>query len=180
MNKAGMFLVEWSGAGYLMNAIKQDKRKAVIERTEAAIRDSNVEYDAIAFMGLSGALIAPGVADRLGKPLIAVRKEKSVHSPTQVEGYASGRRYIIVDDCVASGTTVRNIFEALQKAGSFAHYEPAGIFLYNTLIANPNKKNIGPVNFVLYPSDAVLRGSPGTTMPPGWEKKAPIAIHIYG
>jgi adenine/guanine phosphoribosyltransferase-like PRPP-binding protein len=38
-------------------------------------------FDSIAFMGISGALVAPAVASELGKHLIAVRKEKPVILP---------------------------------------------------------------------------------------------------
>lgn len=67
---------------------------------------------------MSGALIAPILAQRLGKTLILVRKKgESCHSGKMVEGDSAARRYIIVDDFVGYGDTVRAIFTAV---GEFA------------------------------------------------------------
>jgi len=77
-----------------------------------AIRKSGIEFDAIAFRGNSGALLASPLATLLKKHLILVRKNTAdSHSYTTVEGCSKRNcRYIIVDDLIASGKTVQEIF----------------------------------------------------------------------
>lgn len=83
------------------------------------------DFDAFAFQGMSGALIAPLLAYENNKSLIMVRKPKFVesdtkktspldHSAHRVEGDLDARRYIIVDDFTASGTTVHSIASQIR------------------------------------------------------------------
>lgn len=69
------------------------------------------DFDAIAFRGMSGALIAPTVALLMDKNLLMVRKpeDSNNHSGRDVEGDTAARRYVIIDDLVSSGNTVRTI-----------------------------------------------------------------------
>lgn len=79
---------------------------------------ANWQFDALAFTGMSGALIAPLVAMRMDKPLIMVRKrgEQSHAGSMYVEGDYNARRYIIIDDLVASGDTARRIVHEISLA----------------------------------------------------------------
>jgi len=78
---------------------------------------SHYDFDAIAFRGLSGALLAPTVAMYMGKTLLAVRKTTDdCHSGRIVEGDYNARRFVILDDFVSSGETVRRILEDVSKA----------------------------------------------------------------
>ena len=53
----------------------------------AGIKESGIECDAIAFRGMSGALVGPMVALELGKEFIMVRKRNAnSHSSYMVEG----------------------------------------------------------------------------------------------
>ncbi len=65
-------------------------------------------FDSIAFTGLSGTLIAPLLAIQTNKKLLAVRKENS-HSTLIVEGDWHAKRYIIVDDLISKGDTIKRI-----------------------------------------------------------------------
>lgn len=75
------------------------------------------EFDALAFCGMSGAIITPMLAAMLGCGLIMVRKgfEKGAfckpdsHSFDFVEGAEDAEAYIIVDDFISSGRTARYI-----------------------------------------------------------------------
>lgn len=88
---------------------------------EACATLKTLDFDAIAFCGLSGSLIAPILAMRLNKTLLAVRKDDEVcHSPRKVEGDFGAKRYIIVDDFIDSGDTARGIIEKLEDAVSEA------------------------------------------------------------
>lgn len=76
----------------------------------------NVSFDAIAFTGVSGALLAPPIARECGAGLILVRKaQDNSHAGIALEGALDAETYIIVDDFVSSGDTVRNIIESITK-----------------------------------------------------------------
>jgi adenine/guanine phosphoribosyltransferase-like PRPP-binding protein len=73
------------------------------------------DFDAIAFSGMSGALIGPPVALALGKSMILVRKpDDDTHSCHRVEGDRNTRRYVILDDFVCSGDTKKRIVEGVK------------------------------------------------------------------
>jgi adenine/guanine phosphoribosyltransferase-like PRPP-binding protein len=91
-------------------------------------------FDSIAFMGISGALVAPAVASELGKHLIAVRKEITRHSTHNVEvGFKKPKNYIIIDDFVDSGSTIKSIVQNIQR-----RHPQAKLFEY--LMYNPYHK----------------------------------------
>lgn len=78
-------------------------------------------FDAIAFRGMSGAMIGPSVALELEKTFILVRKPNdNTHSEHLVEGDLGARRYVILDDFISSGRTqeaiVNAIYEVAPKA----------------------------------------------------------------
>ena len=124
-------------AWYLTAALRPEQARLAVERVIRRIRRMD-SVDAIAFRGMSGALIAPAVSIRLGIPLIMVRKEAKTHSAHSVEGYALAKRYVIVDDLVASGKTVIAICEAIEGFAPDARC--AGVITYNT--ARPTKDDI--------------------------------------
>ncbi len=94
-----------------------------------------VKFDAIAFRGMSGAAIAYPVSAIAGYHLIGVRKRRKSHGAS-VEGSENRniRRYIIIDDFVGDGATVRAIVRAIEKELSYYDEEDAskcvGIALY--------------------------------------------------
>jgi adenine/guanine phosphoribosyltransferase-like PRPP-binding protein len=102
--------------GYLRNLLPTDALRKTIE---AAVRVLELrDFDAIAFQGMSGALIAPALALKLDKNLLMVRKQgNNTHSTYSVEGDAAAERYVIVDDLVDTGSTVMRI---IQKVAEFA------------------------------------------------------------
>jgi len=75
------------------------------------------DFDAVAFSGYSGCLIASLLARDLGKSLLLVRKprieEGDTHSCYTVEGDYEAQSYVIVDDLAASGATVRRIHSSI-------------------------------------------------------------------
>lgn len=73
------------------------------------------KFDTIAFCGMSGALVAPAVAVRLRKWMTLVRKPSDgLSHGMRVEGAVQGR-YMILDDFISEGDTVRRIQEAILK-----------------------------------------------------------------
>jgi adenine/guanine phosphoribosyltransferase-like PRPP-binding protein len=89
------------------------------------IRSHNLKFDAIAFTGNSGALVAAPLAIALDKKLILIRKRKDMSHGEFIEGNTNSR-YIILDDFIASGCTMSAIIRALR----YATGRCVGIVLY--------------------------------------------------
>jgi orotate phosphoribosyltransferase len=108
---------------------------AAVKDATNAIRD--LHFDAIAFSGMSGALVAPSVAMALRKPMILARKptDDSHAGKGVVEGALDAETYIIIDDFMSSGDTIRRIHTSVVKTAAEHPYRPhkiicVGIYLY--------------------------------------------------
>lgn len=89
------------------------RRKAVADTCRRVL--DLPAFDAIAFTGLSGSVVAGAVALTMDKYLYCVRKKnESKHSDHEVEGPSTGLRYIIIDDFISSGATVQRIMEMVR------------------------------------------------------------------
>lgn len=107
-------------AGHLERGLNPDLRRMTVENVIRVLR--HYDFDAIAFTGLSGSLIVPTVAMLMNKTLLAVRKDNDkCHSGRLVEGDYNARRYIIVDDMISSGDTLRSIVDKISSAVPNAH-----------------------------------------------------------
>ena len=114
---------------YLTRQLDTTRRRLVIRSVVEALWRSKVEFDAIAVRGVSGLLIGPAVADHLRKHLLVVRKPRETyHTDRLVEGEMDIKSYVIVDDIIASGDTVRSILEGVRQVSTA---KPVGIFLYD-------------------------------------------------
>jgi adenine/guanine phosphoribosyltransferase-like PRPP-binding protein len=103
-------------ASYLDTFLHPQEGAKYIDKAIKILSKYDDQYDSIAFMGMSGALFGPELSRRLNKHLIMVRKSTNdTHSSSLVEGYYKGKNYIIVDDFIASGKTVRNIRKRIKK-----------------------------------------------------------------
>jgi|GEM_PF-3585291 hypothetical protein len=106
----------------------------VIDDVIRVIKKSRKKFDAIAFRGMSGAVVAPAVAAKLGKPLILVRKDcENSHSSSMVEGCEKDQcEYIIIDDFVCSGATIKATIDMIdEEFGGGYNYSCVGVFLYS-------------------------------------------------
>ena len=113
---------------YLGEALAGGCNRNLLNKLAAKVRASGVEFDAIAVRGCSGMLMGPALAMRMNKGIIMVRKDRrSSHSGYDVEGPWDGCHYIIVDDFIASGETVRTIVDAVAD---FSTSKCVGIFCY--------------------------------------------------
>jgi hypoxanthine phosphoribosyltransferase len=76
------------------------------------------QYQAIAACGNSGMTVASAISYVTGVPIIAVRKEsdRGNHHGKDVTGYLGSGNYILLDDLVASGDTVRFVVREIEKA----------------------------------------------------------------
>ena len=83
---------------------------------KAAYILSKIEFDSLAFMGMSGALSAGPVAVATGKTMIMVRKRETLsHSSRRVEGDAAAKFYIIIDDFMSTGETAKAIVREIRS-----------------------------------------------------------------
>lgn len=109
------------GAMYLSKFTRTKNLRERIQLAVRALRAWDQHFDAIAFSGMSGALIGPGVALRMNKEMIMVRKPTATgardsHSDHWVEGDTAAGNYIIVDDFIDSGKTRDYIKHKLEEA----------------------------------------------------------------
>lgn len=123
-----------SHCGYLREVFQPDKLEITSKRVARKIRNlqKKLKFDAIAFRGASGAGIAYCVSMPTGIPLIYVRKEKSHGNDIEGPGH-DVRSYIILDDFIDTGKTIKVILNKLSKPRPTAVDMPecVGICLYS-------------------------------------------------
>lgn len=85
--------------------------------TQAALGGVKDLFDSIVVRGVSGLIVGSPVALALGKPVVIVRKPGvSSHAHTLVSNaWHVGGRYVIVDDFVSMGNTMRAIQDAIDE-----------------------------------------------------------------
>lgn len=119
------------GCSYLSSVISVAGLTRAVEAVVSAIQVSKIPFELIAFRGMSGALVGPMVAARLNKEFLMVRKRKdNSHSSFDVEGTVpvTSQRYIIVDDFICSGRTVRTVIDKISEV--LPEAECVGIAVY--------------------------------------------------
>lgn len=100
-----------------------------------------LKYDTIAFSGLSGASIAFPLSVAMGIPLVCIRKRTDMtHSNRLVEGQVDVRKYLIVDDFVDTGKTVKNIRQEIEQQCKNA--QCVGILLFSSCWRNPKQVQV--------------------------------------
>lgn len=103
------------------------------ERTAEELRARRGEYDFVAVTGQSGMSVAFAALMFYDFPLVVVRKGERTHG-TMIEGDAERvGRYIVVDDFISSGSTLRRINKELCEwavARGHATPEHVGSWLY--------------------------------------------------
>lgn len=117
---------------YLNSVYEPERFKETVKSTVKRIRQfikKNGRFDAIAFTGTSGAALAYIVANKLNVGLICVRKGDNSHYRGKVEGMRNANQYIIIDDFIDSGKTIKTIIGSVKKFSPGA--KCLGIFLYD-------------------------------------------------
>lgn len=115
---------------YLESAFNVKSFRITINTAIKAIKkfEKKTPFEAIAFSGVSGAAIAFPLSYLLNKPLLCVRKStEDTHSADLIEGCDNAPRYIIVDDFIASGETIRRIKKEIKNR---TKGELVGIYLF--------------------------------------------------
>ena len=121
------------GCGYLKSVTTQKNWRKSITRLLKGIRESSLDFDSVVFAGMSGALVAPTIAGRLRKSILMVRKAGDQnHGGYRLEGNPDTRNYIIIDDLIASGDTIRHMMKTIKANDFTRDAKCVGIFLYNS------------------------------------------------
>ncbi len=102
-------------SSYLKDALDIKTLPKVVTQLANAILEKQLDFNAIAFRGMSGALVTPMLCRRLNKGMIVCRKESEQSHGDACEGFLIGGNYIIVDDFISGGSTVRGIDETIEK-----------------------------------------------------------------
>lgn len=103
-------------SSYLDNVFSPAQLKYTVKACVSTLHKFKVQFEAVAFRGMSGAIVAPMVAVKMNKPLILIRKPgDGSHSSYRVEGYTIPCKYIIVDDFISSGRTIEAIHQAINE-----------------------------------------------------------------
>jgi hypothetical protein len=106
------------GSGYFDAAF--DDADSLISKAEITLRGLQIDFDSMVAIGLSGHLVLPLLARHFGVPFLALRKPGVESHDTYGGGRFGrgtiGRRYIIVDDFVCTGNTIRNVQQRIADA----------------------------------------------------------------
>ena len=129
-----------NGARWLEKCyVRESADKAIADAVESL---KDVDFDTIAFRGASGALFAPIVAHLLKKEIFYVRKLDGSHSYADYEGFIESEKYIILDDFIGSGDTLRAIHKVMQKENPKASL--VGFYFYHA--SSDRQGYLGPGN----------------------------------
>lgn len=119
---------ETVSASYLKAILWNQGLKKTVSLMAQALKPYSHLFDTIAFRGVSGDLLGPSLALKMGKEMLVVRKQPSAedasHSWRSVEGNSECKGYIVVDDIVASGNTVAKIIQMINEKDDFMYGIP--------------------------------------------------------
>lgn len=102
------------GASHTCRILNNRVRNKYVIQSFTELRKLNLDFDSIACSGFSGAMIVPQIAELMNKNIILVRKTvEKTYSEFVIEGVAPSR-YIIVDDLICSGSTVKHIIRSIK------------------------------------------------------------------
>jgi adenine/guanine phosphoribosyltransferase-like PRPP-binding protein len=104
-------------AEYLVYVLAGKQFNRTVARLAQTIQKSGIEFDAIAVCGIGGVSIGPALAAKLGKEIIIVRKDDDINNHSLRDSERSSdkiKSYVIVDDLVAGGRTVRSMAKKLK------------------------------------------------------------------
>ena len=109
------------------------------------------EFEAIVVSGLSGIIPGAIIAQRWKKQLVVVRKDDEPTHGKRLEGFAHyandpgfkrGMPYVVLDDFIARGGTMRRIYTTLMNRG---HALPVYTMLYDGSLHYPVPMVVNPM-----------------------------------
>lgn len=115
------------GASHTCRVLNHKERNRAIIKAVCDLRKIADSFDSIACCGVSGLMVVPQVAELLNKHIIVVRKGEKCYSEFRTEGVAPFR-YIILDDLICSGGTVKHIKRVLKD--EYPRSSCVGVYCY--------------------------------------------------
>ena len=115
------------GSSHTCHVLNHKERNKIIIKAVCDLRKVADSFDSIACCGVSGLLVVAQVAELLNKNIIIVRKGEQCYSEFRTEGVAPFR-YIILDDLICSGGTVKHIKRVLKE--EYSRSQCMGVYCY--------------------------------------------------
>jgi orotate phosphoribosyltransferase-like protein len=115
-------------------------RRKIIDEAINSLSKISHQFDTIVCCGTSGLLVVPQICESLRKNILVVRKKKEQrYSPFAYEG-AVPKNYIIVDDLICSGSTIKHILNTIEEDCDSAKCLGVYIFLKDKCSYNNNRE----------------------------------------
>lgn len=98
-------------------SVRPERLMEIVDGTAAAIKKlrETVTFSHIVATGSSGQSITWPVAYKLGIPVCIVRKEGEKSHAGLVTGYGDMEDYVILDDFIGTGTTVKRVLDTIAE-----------------------------------------------------------------
>ena len=103
------------GASHTCRVLNHKNRNKIIIKAVCDLRKISDQFDSIVCCGVSGLMVVPQIAELLDKHIVIIRKpNEKCYSDFPMEG-VTPFRYIIVDDLVCSGSTIKHIKHTIYE-----------------------------------------------------------------
>lgn len=126
-----MHTPNYDHAPYLDSIIRTDRLRRNVSKAVKILKPIVDRFDGIAFRGASGMIPGSILSHLLRKSIVLVRKDEKRHSRRSVEGDLAISSYIIVDDQISTGATIKEI---IKQVNAFALHPPRlyGVLLFGS------------------------------------------------
>jgi adenine/guanine phosphoribosyltransferase-like PRPP-binding protein len=116
------------GASHTCHVLNHKIRNQIIIKAVCDLRKIATNFDSIACCGVSGLTVVPQIAEILNKDMVIIRKpDEKRYSNFYMEG-ASPFRYVVVDDLICSGDTLKWIKQTIHEDNPKA--QCVGLYCY--------------------------------------------------
>jgi adenine/guanine phosphoribosyltransferase-like PRPP-binding protein len=103
------------GASHTCRVLNHKNRNKIIIKAVCDLRKLEDNFDSIACCGVSGLMVVPQIAELLNKNIVIIRKQNEKrYSDFYIEG-VSPFRYVIIDDLICSGNTIKWINNVIHE-----------------------------------------------------------------
>jgi adenine/guanine phosphoribosyltransferase-like PRPP-binding protein len=128
------------GASHTCRVLNHKARNKVIIKAVCDLRKISNQFDSIACCGVSGLMVVPQIAELLDKHIVVIRKrDEQCYSQFPMEG-VTPFQYIIIDDLVCSGYTIKHIKSTIYEDCPKARC--VGVYCYMPEECAYNEKNL--------------------------------------
>jgi orotate phosphoribosyltransferase len=115
------------GSSHTCHVLNHKARNKIVIKAVCDLRKIADTFDSIACCGVSGLMVVPQIAELLNKNIVVVRKGERCYSEFRTEGVAPFR-YIILDDLICSGSTVKHIKRVIKD--EYSRSSCVGVYCY--------------------------------------------------